>query len=104
MRFGQLEPPWGALSSLAVSGYEIRHGRTRVTGPCDRALPGGLGFARGPVLGVYLHGLLEEVQVVAALVGEAPSRTLDQCFDELADAVERHLDLANVESLLGAAV
>jgi adenosylcobyric acid synthase len=103
-RFGQLEPPWRALSSLAVSGYEIRHGRTRVTGPLDLALPDGVGFASGPVLGAYLHGLFENSEVVAALVGEAPPRTLHQSLDELADAVEQHLDLAVVESLLGAAV
>jgi adenosylcobyric acid synthase len=102
--FAELAPPWQALSGLAVSGYEIRHGRTRVTGPVGRALPGGLGFARGPVLGVYVHGLLEDPAVVAALLGEAPVRTLDQAFDELADAVEHHLDLTAVESLLGAAV
>jgi len=103
-RFGRLEPPWRALSSLAVSGYEIRHGRTRLTGPVDLALPGGLGFARGPILGVYLHGLLENAEVVAALVGEAPSRTLDQSLDELADAVERHLDLPTLECHAGAVV
>jgi adenosylcobyric acid synthase len=103
-RFAALAPPWQALSGLTVSGYEIRHGRTRVTGSLVEALPDRLGFARGPILGVYLHGLLEDPAVVEALVGAAPGRTLDATFDELADAVERHLDLGPVEAILGAAV
>jgi adenosylcobyric acid synthase len=103
-RFAELGPPWYVLSGLAVSGYEIRHGRTRVTGAVEPALPNGLGFASGPVLGVYLHGLLEDPTVVAALVSEGPTRSLEDTFDELADAVERHLDFAAVEALVGAAV
>jgi adenosylcobyric acid synthase len=104
VRFADLSPPWHALSGLAVSGYEIRHGRTRVNGAVERALPDGLGFASGPILGVYLHGLLEDPAVVEALIGEAPARTLEQTFDELAEAVEHHLDLTTVEALIGAAV
>ena len=103
-RFAELEPPWQALSGLAVSGYEIRHGETAVTGRVDDALPNGLGFVRGSMLGVYLHGLLEDPAVVAALLGDAPPRTLDDSFDELADAVEQHLDLAAVGELCGVAV
>jgi hypothetical protein len=38
------------------------------------------------------------------VLGAAPTRTLEQVFVELADAVERHLDLGPVEALLGAAV
>jgi adenosylcobyric acid synthase len=102
--FADLPPPWQALSGLPARGYEIRHGRTRVTGPVEGALPDGLGFVRGPILGVYLHGLLEDPAIVAVLLGVAPARTLEQAFDELADAVERHLDLQLVEALLGAAV
>jgi adenosylcobyric acid synthase len=102
-RFAELEPPWQSLSLLALSGYEIRHGETTPTAALAPALPDGLGFAAGPVLGVYLHGLLEDPSVVAALVGEAPARTLDRTFDELADAVESHLDLTAVDAL-GAAV
>jgi adenosylcobyric acid synthase len=101
-RFAKLAPPWDGLCGRRVAGYEIRHGATRVTDSVVKALPDGLGFARGPVLGVYLHGLLENPDVVAALLGEAPSRTLDASFDELADAVEQHLALESVEALLGA--
>jgi adenosylcobyric acid synthase len=89
-RFGELPEPWAALNGLAVEGYEIRHGETRG----DAAvLPDGLGYAVGPVLGVYLHGLFEQPHVVEALLGRPPARTLDQALDELADAVEAHLDV-----------
>jgi adenosylcobyric acid synthase len=89
-RFGELPEPWAALNGLAVEGYEIRHGETRG----DAAvLPDGLGYAVGPVLGVYLHGLFEQSHVVEALLGRPPARTLDQALDELADAVEAHLDV-----------
>jgi adenosylcobyric acid synthase len=102
--FAALAPPWQALSGLPVSGYEIRHGRTVVTRSLVEALPDGLGFARGSLLGVYLHGLLEDPAVVEALIGAAPTRTLDTTFDQLADTVERHLDLGPVESRLGVMV
>jgi adenosylcobyric acid synthase len=101
--FGELRGPWEPLSGLAVSAYEIRHGVTRVTASVEPVLPDDLGFARGPVLGVSVHGLLEEPRVIAALIGETPKRTLEESFDLLADAVDQHLDLAEVESLLGAA-
>jgi adenosylcobyric acid synthase len=99
-RFTDLSPPWHALSRLSVSGYEIRHGETTAVGPTT-ALPDGLGFVQGPVLGVYLHGLFENTSVVAALIGEAPARTLDDTFDDLADAVAHHLDLSVVTELMG---
>jgi adenosylcobyric acid synthase len=103
-RFASLAAPWQVLSGLNTGGYEIRHGRTRITGAVVTALPDGLGFARGPILGVYLHGLLEDPAVLKALIGEAPARSLANVFDELADAAERHLVLEQVEALLGASI
>jgi adenosylcobyric acid synthase len=96
-RFADLDPPWDALSGLAVSGYEIRHGAT--SGPVAEALPDGLGFVAGPVLGVYLHGLLEDPEVVSRLLGIRSLRSLDQVLDELADAVEPHFDVDRLEAL-----
>jgi adenosylcobyric acid synthase len=99
-RFAPLRAPWSELSGLAVRGYEIRHGRTTAVAPVEKALPDGFGWVAGPVLGVTVHGLLEEPAVVEALIGRAPQRTLEQAFESLADAVEEHVD---VDALLAAA-
>jgi len=92
-RFNPLSGPWEVLSGKSIAGYEIRHGRTTTTGPTDEALPDGLGFVAGAALGIYLHGLFEEPDILADLFHERPRRTLDQAFDELADAIEEHLDV-----------
>jgi adenosylcobyric acid synthase len=94
--FGRLEGPWSRLSGQELHGYEIRHGVTVAVGDVAEALPHGLGYAAGRVLGIALHGLFEQPRIVSALFGALPSVTLERTFDELADAVERHLDLAAV--------
>jgi adenosylcobyric acid synthase len=92
-RFQTLAEPWAALSHKTLAGYQIRHGATTTTAPLAPALPDGLGFLDGSVLGIYLHGLFEQPELVRALFGAAPARSLEQAFDELADAVEEHLDV-----------
>jgi adenosylcobyric acid synthase len=92
-RFRPLPEPWAHLGGKGFSGYQIRHGRTRTTASIAEALPDGLGFVDGAVLGIYLHGLFEQPEVVAAFFGEPMSRSLDQTFDQLADAIEEHLDI-----------
>jgi adenosylcobyric acid synthase len=92
-RFEALHGPWSPLSELGFSGYEIRHGRTTATSDAAReAIAGGLGYVSGPVLGVSMHGLLEDPAGMRALLGAAASAPLEAAFDELADAVEEHLD------------
>ena len=92
-RFRALPAPWTALGEVTLSGYQIRHGRTTTTAAVAEALPDGLGFVEGPVLGIYVHGLFDQPHVLEALFGLRPRRSLDQAFDELADAVEEHLDV-----------
>jgi adenosylcobyric acid synthase len=92
-RFRPLPEPWAAFSGRTFTGYQIRHGQTSTTAPVAEALPDGLGFVDGPVLGIYLHGLFEQPELLAALFDEPPQRSLEQAFDQLADAVETHLDL-----------
>jgi adenosylcobyric acid synthase len=92
-RFRAMGEPWAALGGMALSGYEIRHGQSVATAPVAEALPGGLGFAKGSVLGVYPHGLFECPQLVAVLFETAPVRSLQAAFEVLADAVEEHVDL-----------
>jgi adenosylcobyric acid synthase len=102
-RFRSLDEPWIALSGKSLSGYQIRHGQTTATGSLAEALPAGLGFVDGPILGIYVHGLFERPDLVSALFGELPRRSLQQAFDELADAVEANLDVAALLQAAGAA-
>jgi adenosylcobyric acid synthase len=100
--------PWAALAGVAVAGYEIHHGQTRQHvamaqgGDVAQAvLPDGLGWqnAAGNVLGLYLHGLLEDAAVLQALFG-ASVPTLDVVFDGLADYAEQHFEAGFLASLL----
>jgi adenosylcobyric acid synthase len=100
--FGELPAPWRALSHLSAKGYEIRHGRTTTIGPVTEALAGGLGYVDGPVLAVYLHGLLEDPELVAVLTGRRSDGSLDDVFDELADAIEACVDIEALLTRLGA--
>ena len=101
--FLHLSAPWGQLTGAGVAGYEIRHGTVVAEPDARAALPEGRGFVAGPVLGVTLHGVLESPDVAAALVGTRPDTALDAVFDELADAVEEHLDTALLDRLAGVA-
>jgi adenosylcobyric acid synthase len=92
VRLGNLPPPWHALSGLTFPGYEIRHGRIEPAEGC---------VTRGPVLGVTAHGLFESAEVVEALFGRGFERSLDDVFDDLADAVELHLDTKRLVELAG---
>lgn len=92
VRFGQVEGFFAPLGGMEFLGYEIHHGKT-VAHKASAVLPEGLGFQKGNVLGVYLHGLFENPGVQTALFGRA-AKGLDSTFDALADAVEAHLDRA----------
>ncbi len=92
---------WSALAGGRLEGYEIRHGQPTAVASAEEAIGDGLGWAEGCVLGIALHGLFENPQLVAALLGSAPTRTLDADLDELAAAVMAGLDLELVERLAG---
>jgi adenosylcobyric acid synthase len=101
--FGSLPEPWAALTDMTFNGYQIRHGQTETTASVAEALAAGLGFVDGPVLGIYLHGLFEQPELVSALFGDAPARSLEQAFDELANAIQIHLDLDPLFEAIGVA-
>jgi adenosylcobyric acid synthase len=100
------------LSNIAVSGYEIHHGQTAqhvamaAAGNLAQAvLPDDLGWcnAAGNVMGVYLHGMLEDAAVLQALFGarlrgEVP--TLDKVFDGLADYIGNHFDAGVLDAMV----
>ena len=101
--FGRLPPPWHALSGMTVHGYEIRHGETVATSTEAEVLIGGRGFVRESILGISLHGAFEQPELVAAMVGQRPSRSLEAVFEDLADLVEERLDMDELARLAGVA-
>ena len=97
-----------AQSGQAFSGYEIHIGRT--TGP-DRARP----FARvngedegamtpsGQIQGSYLHGMFSNDTFRAAWLAQFGvasnaqyDQSVDQTLDNLADHLEKYLDVAGI--------
>ena len=100
--------PWAKLASIQMQGYEIHHGQTAQhpamaqSGDLARAvMTDDLAWqnARGNVLGVYLHGLFEDANVLQALFGAA-APTLDSVFDGLADYIEQHFEPSFLETLI----
>ena len=89
-------------SGLAVSGYEIHHGRSVAGEAAHPWLSEDLGYSQGNVWGAYLHGLFESAafrQQFLADLGVAVhsgdwSATVDAALEHLADHVEAHLDLS----------
>ncbi|HWH75689.1 MAG TPA: cobyric acid synthase [Methylibium sp.] len=101
--FATLDGPWAALSGLAVEGYEIHSGRSASRDAGLRVALGGaapLGWQRGNVLALYLHGLFENPALVRALFGAAALRTPDAVFDGLADLLDAHFAPGALQALL----
>ena len=71
----------------------MRFGQTELTGSARAVLPDDLGFVDGNVLGLYLHGLVENAGLLEAITGRRPRRSLPDVFEALADLVEEHVDL-----------
>ena len=53
----------------------------------------------GNVLGIYVHGLFEDVDVMRALFG-ASVPTLDSVFEGLADYIEKHFEPGVLQALI----
>jgi adenosylcobyric acid synthase len=93
VRFGRLPPAWSWLAGRSFDGYEIHHGTTTVCGSVEAVVGDGLGYADGNVLGIYAHGLFESDEVLDAFTGIVPA-PLDTTFEQLADLIDAHLDIA----------
>ena len=93
VRFGRLPPAWSRLAGLWFDGYEIHHGETTVSGSVETIAGDGLGYADGNLLGIYAHGLFESDEVLDAYTAIVPA-PLNDTFEQLADLIEAHLDIA----------
>jgi adenosylcobyric acid synthase len=110
--FTQLHGAWRALSGVTMQGYEIHYGKTAphsaMAAAGDLALSvmaDDLAWqnAAGNVLGLYLHGMFEDVAVLQALFGRGGAfkvPTLDSVFDGLADYIEQHFEPGVLQGLL----
>jgi adenosylcobyric acid synthase len=108
----------GRGNGIPVRGYEIHHGRVERSGdPTWLELDSKPeGTVRGAIWGTHLHSLLESdefrrswLREVAAHAGRHGFVVADNTsvaairssqLDLLADLIERHLDIANIERLL----
>jgi adenosylcobyric acid synthase len=97
-RFDLAGGAWGALTGVSFDGYEIRHGRTVLVDDARDtvvALRNGagepIGWQRGNVLGLSMHGMFESPTILRALFGHVP-RTQGDVFDGLADFIDRYFE------------
>ena len=110
--------PWAEASGLPVNGYEIHMGASTATR--DRAArpllrlggrPDGAISQDGRIAGTYLHGLMHNDGLRAALLRALGRRAAgadvsederrEQAFDRLAAVVREHLDMQRVRALVG---
>ena len=109
-QFGPVQGAWAALAGVSATGYEIHHGQTAqhpamaAKGDVAREVIPGIAWQNpaGNVLGVYLHGLLEDPAATKALFGVHAS-TLEAVLDGLADGVARHFEPGVLNALVAPA-
>lgn len=110
-QFGALQGAWAPLSGVQASGYEIHHGQTAqhpamaAGGDVAREVVPGLAWQNGAgnVLGLYLHGLLEDPAALQALFGcegATPVPTLDAVMEGLALVVDTHFEPGVLQALV----
>jgi adenosylcobyric acid synthase len=104
-RAGQIPPILSAIGE--VSGYEIHMGETERWGGREAFSGEGASSDDGLVFGTYLHGLLQNMNAVSALLKylyEKKGMTYhemkeDDPYDHLANHLEAHIDFDRIVSL-----
>ena len=107
--------PWAEATGQPVSGYEIHMGQHAGEAEARPLLsldgrPDGAVSSDGRIAGTYLHGLLHNDGVRAALLralgrshdgaaGMAFAERREAAFDRLAAVVREHVDMQRVEAL-----
>ena len=96
LQFNEFNGPWNFFSGLSLIGYEIHHGETSqidkpdFSGGLCELLPGiGWTNTEGNVMGIYIHGLFEEEQVITRAFGDS-SQPLDSVFEKLSEHFEKN--------------
>ncbi|GEM88549.1 cobyric acid synthase [Meiothermus granaticius] len=87
LELSDLKGFWKALEGLKIAGYEIHHGQS------ERLVA-----QEGSVLGLYLHGLFENPEVLQRLFGVLPNT--GDVFNQLADFVGQHFEKGSLEGLV----
>ena len=106
-QFTEVGEPWHALSHLSFKGFEIHHGQTICvewmgeTESSTLERIAGLAWqnSSGNVLGLYVHGLFENPNVLRSVL-DYDGTTLDQVFDGLADFLEQHMARSLLDELI----
>ena len=99
---GDLPRAWSPLAGRTVEAtYEIRHGRVEHDG-ATAALTDATGWVHDNVLATTAHGLLEDPDLVAALLGTTTPPSLDDVLDDLTRDVMPHLDTDAIHTAIGA--
>ncbi|AYV48071.1 cobyric acid synthase CobQ [Caulobacter flavus] len=111
-----VRPVTGRLAGgAAFEGYEIHVGRTSGAGTgrplldIDGHGPDGAVSADGRIAGAYVHGLFDKASARTALLaplgvaadGQDQSTRVDAALDEIAEILERSLDIAAISHIAG---
>jgi adenosylcobyric acid synthase len=110
--------PFGSIAGATVRGYEIHDGETSHSEASLLEIRNGTGSrpdgavsATGRVIGTYLHGLLDNPEVLRALSQhlqlkeqpEAHTMIVSRELDRLADVVESNANMSAIDALVGVA-
>jgi adenosylcobyric acid synthase len=93
-KFSTLTGIYAPLSGIALKGYEIHCGQTQWRGDdgnvalINTTHAQAVGWQRDNILGLYVHGVLEQPEIIHRLFKVTPL-SLESVFEHLADVIEQ---------------